>query len=295
MKAESSSTDIKFITFSELMSEVKQGLRQYDENNLIDEKTLIKHVVRCNDFLGERLHQSRQCRIKVKNYKAPIPTDMWKIENLYGITEGVSRESIPFSGIFGGGMVFHEESEKDKIKERSERIEYLGILSNDCWNPVHVSAYDTNFFERTENKKTFALVLTPQASNKCVSYSACGSIQNGYQVDLQDDEFTFSFKEGEVFLSYLGDMVNEKGELLIPASELILPFYEWTLKKEILEDLFMNSEADVQNKYMLAKQNLVEAKLLAMDYVNAFKGGQLDHLSKKRKTQFYNDWMRKFE
>ncbi len=294
MKAESSSTPMRYITFTQLVAEVKESLRQYDENNMIDDARLLKHAIRCSEFLGERLHQSKQCKISVYNYKAPIPRDLWKIENMYGISE-VNDNLSYFQGIFGGGMIFHGENELSLIPSPEERIQYLGILPNDCCQVMHVSAYDTQYFERVENKKVFPLVLTPSVNNKCTSYSPCGSWNQGYQVDLQEDEFTFSFKNGEVFLSYLGDLVNEEGDLLIPDNEMILPFYEWTLMKAILEDLFMNSEADVINKYNLAQKNLIDAKLVAMDYVNAFKGGQLDHLSKKRKIQFYNDWMKKFE
>ena len=294
MKAESSSTQIRYITFKQLVADVKEGLRQYDENNMIDDRRLLKHVIRCSEFLGERLHQSKQCRITVHNYSAPMPSDLWKIENMYGISE-VANDLTYFQGIFGGGMIFHEDRELSPIPTEEERIQYLGILPNDCCTPMHVSAYDSQYFERVENKKIFPLVLSNNLNSKCAPYSPCGTWKDGYQVDFEDDTFKFSFKSGEVFLSYLGDLINDEGDLLIPDNENILPFYEWTLMKVILEDLFMNSEADVINKYNLAKMNLIDAKLTAMDYVNAFKGGQLDHLSMKRKMQFYNDWIRKFE
>ena len=294
MRAESSSTPMKYITFAQLVADVREDLRMYDENNMIDDTRLLKHVIRCSEFLGERMHQSKQCKISVLNFKAPIPTDMWKIENMYGVSES-NNDILYFQGIFGGGMIFHDENELSPIPSPSERIQYLGIIPNDCCKPMHVSAYDSNYFERVESKKTFPLVMSTQLNNKCTNYAACNTWQQGYQVDLQEDEFTFSFKNGEVFLSYLGDLVNSDGDLLVPDNENILPFYEWTLKKVIFEDLFMNSEADVQNKYSLAQRNLIDAKVAAMDYVNAFKGGQLDHLSRKRKMNFYNDWYKKFD
>ena len=297
MKAESSSTKIKYITFKQLMGEVREDLRQYDENNMIEDARLLKHVVRCSEFLGERLHQSKQCKITVVNYSAPMPEDLWKIENMYGISETTNDLSY-FKGIFGGGMIFNTDKDESlsAIPSFQDRIQYLGILPEaDCCQPMHVSAYDSQYFERVEGKQIFPLVLTNHVSDKCTIYSPCTSWTNGYEVDLQEDMFKFSFKSGEIFLSYLGQLINNEGDLLIPDDEMILPFYEWTLKKIILEDLFMNSEADVINKYNLAKLNLVESKIQAMNHINSFKAGQLDMLSKKRKMQFYNDWMKKFD
>lgn len=293
MKAESSSTPWKYITATQLIAEVKQGLRKYDENNLIRDEDLMKHIVRCSEFLGERLHQSKQCRITVLDYKSPIPQDLWKIENMYGLAVNPNARNL-FSGMFGGGLIFHNEDEV-VIPSPEERIRYMGIIPNDCCHPMHVSAYDTNYFERVEDKRIFPLKLSNTLSNKCSGYAACNQWNGDYSIELQDGEFQFSFKEGEIFLSYLGDLVNDEGELLIPDHELVLPFYEWTLKKEILEDLIFNTELPVSDRYQLAQRNLVEAKIQAMDYINRFKAGQLDHLSKKRKMEFYNNWIKKFD
>ena len=174
MKAESSSTPMKYITFKQLIADVKDGLRQYDENNMIDDARLIKHVIRCSEFLGERLHQSKQCKLIVNNYRAPIPSDLWKIENMYGLAEGNNDLSY-FQGIFGGGMIFHDDDEMSLIPSPSERIQYLGILPNDCCKPMHVSAYDSNYFQRVENKKIFPLVLSNNVNNMCTPYAPCGN------------------------------------------------------------------------------------------------------------------------
>lgn len=298
MRAESSSTDWKYITAKELISEVKQSLRKYADNNLIDDNSLLKHIIRCNEFLGERLHHSRQCKLIVKDNRAPVPSDLWKIEMAFGLS--TEKQDI-FTGIFGSAIVYHPE-ELELNPSLNEQIHYLGALSRcktkcgtcDNCKSVHVSVYDTKYFERVENKRVFPLKLISN-SNDCVPYSPCNRIKSGYTIDLMDGEFRFSFPEGEIFLSYLGDLIDGEGNLLIPDNELLLPYYEWTLKNIVLEDLVLNTDLDVINAYKLSQSKLVDAKLTAMDYIGAFKGKQLDQIQQKRKIEFYNKWYAKFD
>lgn len=293
MHNESSSIPWSYITFSELMSSVKDDIKLYDDNGLIDDDRVIKIILRCSDELGERLHQSKQCKLIVKDYKAPIPSDMWKIETLYGLT--TESTSFPlYSGIIGAKQLSFTEEPITNLYTKGE-IQYLGVLPNDCCKPMHVSAYDPTYFERYESKRIFPLKLSNKLLNSCTFYSPCSKWNGGFQVDLADGNFSFSFKEGEVFLSYLGSLVNQEGDILIPNHPLLLPYYEYSVKVKIFEDIFLNSDADVANKLEYVKRELPDSKLTAMNFLFSFKGNQLDNIDRKNKMNFYSKWYKMFD
>lgn len=292
MNSESSSIPWEYTTLDSIMNSVKEDLHLYDDNNLINEDRLIKIVLKCSEDIGERIHQSKQCRIIVKNYKAPLPFDFWKIENLYGLS--CTQSFNLASGILGARQFTFTEEKEGLEAEGLEQIRYMGIIPTDCSKPMHVSSVDPKFFERTENKRIFPLVLSNNVKNKCLPYSACNNWQGQFEVDLDDKEFTFSFKEGEVFLSYLGALVDEDDNILIPLHPLLTPFYEYALKKKILEDLLLNSDADVERKLAYVKEEFRGAKYDAINFILSPKANQFAKMKKKYEMEFYNKWFKAF-
>lgn len=295
MKAESSSTPWRYITVTELFNDVKEDIRKFTDNNLIEDVRLLKHIVKCNEDLGERLHMTRSCKLIVENYTAPIPEDLWKIEDMFGTT--MERQNI-FTGIFGSTIAYLPE-EAGLNPSLNEQIRYLGTLPDTtcktCLGGTQVVAYDQQYFQTVENKRAFPLTLQASVDNLCTPYSSCSS-KSGFSVDLMDNEFRFSFPYGEVFLSYLADLQNADGELLVPDHPMLLPFYEWKIKKEVFEDLIINSDVqDIERLLQLAERRLVSAKLDAIDYISGFKAKQLDKMMHKHKTRFNNKWFKPYE
>jgi hypothetical protein len=99
-----------------------------------------------------------------------------------------------------------------------------------------------------------------------------------------------SFREGKIYLCYLADLVNDDGEILIPKDDLLYPYYEWSAKAKILENILMNSEADVVEKYKLAESKKSAAYSDAVNYISTSYSGQYERLIKTRREQIYNSY-----
>lgn len=70
-----------------------------------------------------------------------------------------------------------------------------------------------------------------------------------FQIDVDDNIFTLNFKYGKIYLVYVADLVDEKGNLLVLDHPLVNPYYESKITTQILKDLWYNSDADTHNKY----------------------------------------------
>jgi hypothetical protein len=70
-----------------------------------------------------------------------------------------------------------------------------------------------------------------------------------------------------VYINYQGDMSDENNNLLVPDHEIINEYYEYALKKRIIENLAMNGE-DVAQKLQIINPELRAARNAALSLVN---------------------------
>src|SRR5688572_13007707 len=64
---------------SQLMAIVKNDFKDFDAKGLVDEGTLVKTVMWCNERLGIPIREVREIGLPVDNYKAKLPLDFEKL------------------------------------------------------------------------------------------------------------------------------------------------------------------------------------------------------------------------
>jgi hypothetical protein len=106
-----------------------------------------------------------------------------------------------------------------------------------------------------------------------------GWIKNGYL-------FT-SFDTGKVYLNYQSSMEDENGNLLVPDHELLNDYYEYALKKRIIENLALNGE-DVTQRLQLIMSEFKSARNNALSLVNTPNFKEMEKLWwTNRRSQYY--------
>ncbi len=275
--------------FSELVASVKSDLSIFDDSGLIDEDNLIKVVHNCNERLGQRLHKSKQCTTKVINHKADLPEDLYKIELIFA-THTTSHENFPFIG--ARQLNFNTEDPKTLDRNTLVTINKQACL-DECNNCFFVTATPQKSYQ-TQVTHFKPLILSDTLLDSCAEYSPSRKWKGQYQVDLIEEKLETSFKEGEIYIKYLGKLEDEEGNLLYPFHPIINPYYEWSLKVKILEDMYMNSEADVIQKLGYAKEEKINAYQQAYDYVMSPKVRQWENYKKKKDIEFFNKYIRIF-
>lgn len=282
----------KYIKLSQLMSSVRSDLNLYDDAGMIDEDRVIKIIAECNEKLGQRIFKSRECKIEVCNGVADLPGDLWKIENIFAtrIVDGVDITPM----VRARQLEFSPTPPKDKTKI----ITYgkMGCVDS-CNNCYWVSDRREEVKpEKIQYEVITPLIVSNRIVSKCVEYSPCDKYRHGnYQVDLENEQLTFNFKDGEVYISYLGNLLSDDGEIEIPFHPKLNSYYEYAVMEKILQDIFLNSDGDVINKLKYITEKKKESYAIAWDYVNTAQVNEWANAQKNIQRDYYNKWYRIFK
>lgn len=279
------SDKFKYISLDELLSSVRSDLHEYDNNSLILEDRLLKVIYRCNEKLGVKLNKSKQVLLEVKDGKADLPKDFFKIEMLFA----TCVTSIPPQlQLIPGNKATYTECIPDNTPMINVSKIACASVDNCCTNLWLIRQPQ---IQREVYINTFIpLSMSKRCANYCTSYYPGSRVRSDYSIDLVDDVIKTSFKEGQIFLCYLGSLEDEDGKPLIPFHPLLNEYYEWSLKKKILEDIYMNSEADVEKKLQYAKQALSDAYLEAWQFTGYPEHQEMERAYQKHSVDFYNKW-----
>lgn len=277
----------KYITLSQLLASVASDLTLYDSAGFLSKHYLNKVIHRCNDKLGIKIHKSKQCLINIHNGKGELPEDFWKIETIFA----TYLQEVPSTmQLIPGNIVEYttDPSCTPGTIINSPRHSYVDSCGNCLW----AIKYPTT---KEITKITTIIPLT--MSQSCLSQTThyCPTKTGQFGIDLDDNIITTTFKEGQIFLCYLGNMEDENGEVLIPFHPLLNDYYEYSVKERMLENIFLNSEDDVEKKlqYVIAKRK--DAYIDAWQFTGLPEYKELDNYDKKRIQTFYNKWYKIFQ
>lgn len=273
-----SSSIFEYITLTQLMASVEDDMHKYADAGLVDAMKLIKVVRACNEKLGLRIYRSKHTLLYINHDgRADLPFDFYKAEMAFAITNRVVNTHLPIGP--GLQQVTTPPTLCDVARGDITNLTgcCLDSLGDGCnwliktpltqlqvaiqeFIPLHIGAGVKHFAGHSPN--------------------AHHSHRGSYEINVEEDFIETNFRGGVIYFSYLADMKNEDGEDIIPFSPLLNPYYEWSIKTKILQDIFINSEDDVFNKLKYAER---ERNLSFQDAVNFAMGKQA------REWQKYDD------
>lgn len=278
----------KYIKFSDVLNSVKSDLHLFDNNALILEDRLLKVVYHCNDKLGLKLNKSKQVLLEIKNGKADLPLDFYKLEMVFATA--VTKVPNHLQLIPGNKAEYTTCPPRDNSP--LIKIDKMGC-KDICCNEMYIVRQPQ--IQREIEVKTFIpLSMSQRCNDFCVSYTPNLSKHSEFSIDLEDGVVKTSFKEGQLFMCYIGTLEDEDGLPMIPFHPLLNGYYEWSLKRKILEDIFMNSEADVEKKLAYAKQEQSSAYLEAWQFTGYPEHKELEKNQRKYELEFYHKWYKMF-
>ncbi len=235
--------NLKFITLDELMASVKEDFRMYDDMGLIDHSRIIKTVMWCNERLGIPIHQMKETFLTIRDYKVALPLNFWKVNYVCAIETGsfgIAAYRYPF-----------DNTVTEQMKADAEMCTYVEGCQTKC-SPLIIKRVHNIVVQRYTH--WHELSLSRNSSKFADKY--CFNKPGGkYTIDIDEEEITVPFREGELYFRYLSSMEDDDGNIIIPFHPLITTWYEWCVKEKILQDLLFNSDdPDVITKLKLAQQ-----------------------------------------
>ena len=282
---------LKYKTFDSLVSAVSEDLRLYDDNNLIKSASLIRIVRKINADLGLGINEKGYCFIPIKNFEGELPLDFFSALMAFGTT--AYNYGILDTGIIHGTHTSLDTKEEIISKKLTPGGDVSGCVT-ECGGCYWVTRKTTTGQTITQNK---LIPLTP--SNSCLQYFDRSSPnshwrKDGYTINIEDEKVSVSFRNGEIYLEYYKNMIDEDGNLMVLDHPLIDDYYYWALKVKILEDIFYNTEADVQAKLQDARNQLIPARGMSKNIVNDPDYKVLRQYKEKVNKDFYNKYVKMF-
>jgi hypothetical protein len=268
----------------QLIAIVKNDFTRYNNQRLIDDGRIIKTVMYCNEKLGIPIREVKQVAIPVKNYRADLPVDFDKLYYVCALratNSGVSYTRDPFSNNFDQDIIYEANLDRASLGNVEN---YQVTIKREANVEVH-------------NYGTWVkLDVSNNSFNKCHIDCPNKSRKGKYTVDIYDDYIETPFKEGMLYLVYLGLMVDDEGNILFPFHPMITPYYEWSIKEKILQDIMFNTDTQgVGDMLKYAQQERVKAWLEAYNFTYERDYGQFLEAQKQKELSWYNHWFRYFQ
>lgn len=268
---------------SELFAIVKNDLKKLDDEGLIDDGTLIKTVMYCNDRLGIYVREVKEVCIPVVEYKAKLPLNFEKLyfaSALQATNTVIHSQQNPFSNNFDRDIIY--EAELDR-----------GTLGNVDSYSVTVKRESNTTIHHYGNWVT----LSVDKTSGVYCHSGCPNMKNlgKYQISIDGDTINTPFRSGELYLMYIGTMEDEYGNILFPFHPMITPYYEWSLKEKIMLDALFNSDGNYGELLKLAQLEKAKAWLDAFGITSDKTYGEYVDSQRKKELGWWNQYFKYFK
>lgn len=205
------------MTQKQIIAEIKNKLRVYDQQGLLDERSIkgwIKENIK--EFGGNIMNEYQQA-IRVEQGRAKLPDNFWALK------AAVKCESM---GYVEADVDKHAQSRISYLEWTDIRDYYNWIQGKPCLEDGDSSYItETLYFETAKKPYTFyynqpqALVLKPHVY-KVRCDANCPNLQadSPYEIsiDEQHNYITTNFNDGFIWIWYKGLPCDDSGDLMIP-------------------------------------------------------------------------------
>jgi hypothetical protein len=257
---------LKYRTFDSLLEDVKMDLRNLAADTSIEPGQLIKIARKCNYDLGLRIQRTREIVLEICKGKARLPED-FQVMNFALICGNYSVVYVPPQGtnvqeIVPGYRPWIEANTCSDVNGTSPETTCMTQCGTDYTLVQMVNTVRREY--RTFSPVTFR-------SSQFVDVDCPNACSPGWynkdEAYIKDGWVYANFEDGNMYINYQADMVDEHGNLIVVDHPMINEYYEYSLKKRIIENLLMDN-VNVGTQYQLINAELRAARNYALTIVN---------------------------
>lgn len=279
-------SNYNYKTYDQLMAGIESDLNKWADEGYIDRGLYIKTVRDVNSFLGLKINMERETTIEVKDHTALLPIDFQFLQ--LALTCRTEKVTGP---VLSGAQT---ESHTIPLNNQAclNSCDGTGGCEGPCNNCIWVTqkiGVKTATYTSIET-----LELTKSSHRFCTDTCLNFKFRSAHQIRIQEDHATFSFKEGLVYINYIGDMLDEENNVLILDHPLVNDYYEYAVKKKFFENMLVNKEGDFQLILQVISEELRKARIHAISFVNTPEFGDIQRMFIDNRHRFYNRYVRYF-
>ena len=271
------------------MSEVLIDFKKFESNGMIDSAELIKVAQKINKRLGNKLRRQKETILYVEKGRVRLPGD-FHLLTMAMLCYDYTFTSKVHAGDQRAITTINEIVSADSFKPLALPLIPQILLTTEGEALVIVQ---TTQFE-TRKYKHFGQLhvkhgksLHPDCHNPRTHALDQGYIENHFLYT--------NFDEGKVYISYLGDMEDEDGNLIVLDHPMVNDYYEYALKRRIIENLILNGET-IPDKFMqIVEARYKESKVEGESIVNMPDFAEMDTAHNVNRKAMYNKYYRIFQ
>lgn len=248
---------LKYRTFESLLEDVKIDLRTLTLENRIDPAQLIKVAMRVNYDLGLRINVTKETILEVEKGRVRLPEDFYVMN--YGLMLHQGYETIiPAQGTNVQDVT---PTWRPWVEQNSCSNESLPEQPV-CFSKCNDNTYQIIQVVNQERRSYRSFVPIRFRNSKFVDCNwpdLFGSERD--EAWIKDGFLYTTVEQASVYINYQGTFTDNNGDLLIPDHPMLNEYYEYAIKKRILENLIMDGENVtaqfqlVMNEYRAARNN----------------------------------------
>jgi hypothetical protein len=257
------------MTRKQIVAEILTDLRQYDESQLIDYRSLNMWIKNELKRFGANVTILTEKVLEVENGRAELPDNFW--------TMYLAVKCTPDS------QEINDESCSQQIQESSfwkQRLEKTYIWDNQSgshkqedYKTIEEKVYYNNCQVTFRYREPEVLRLTTGIKKEYCA-TGCKNLQKQLtssaknEINIVGNVIQTNFKNGFIYLQYNGLPTDEDGDILIPEVRSLEEYLIYYAKRKILEALWINDDdVNIVNKLQYIRQMERETFSLAMTQV----------------------------
>lgn len=284
---------LKYRTFDSLLEDVKTDLRNLASDTSIDPGQLIKVARRANYDLGLRIEKTHETVLEICKGKAMLPEN-FSTMNFALLCGTYTVVEVPPQGTHIEEVVppYTPWIEANSCSDENGTAPENTCLTQ-CGNEyILVQKVHT----QTREYKTFAPIIfrSSQFLNLECDVNCSPTWYAKDEAYLKDGWIFTNFEEGNVYINYQGDMTDEKGNLMVPDHPMINEYYEYALKKRILENLIMDN-VNVSAQFQIVTQEYRIARNNAWSIVNTPNFSEMQKVWTANRKAMYSKYYDMFK
>jgi len=292
-------TELRYRTFEQLIEDVKMDFRSYSLQGDIHPEDYIKVATRVNYDLGLRINQDKDTVLEVEKGRVRLPDDFYVLNYSFLVKDETVTYEVPHGRhVEEIGMILpcEEESSKCDVPVVNDETVYYKPCGKET-TCVNKCGEEYQLLQRNKvatHTYNFVCSLKIEKSNKvnvdCVQFGR----DNGLKVWVQDGFLMCNFESGKVYINYIGDLVDEEGSLLIPDHPFLNDYYEYAVKRRVIENLIFEDKGN-GSKLQLIESRYREARNNALTIVNTPDFSEMRTLWRNNRKAQYNKYYDMFK
>jgi len=280
---------LKYRTFDSLLEDVKLDLRSLATDGTIDPAQLLKVAMRVNYDLGLRIYMTKEVVLEVCKNKVRLPEDFYVMN--FALICGEAKYSFALPQ---GTNVQQVSPEWRPWVEQNyctnESLPEKPVCLTQCGN-----SYQLIQIVNTQTR-TYNHFLPIRFKNS--QFIDCDCPNLNYlakdEAYIKDGWIYTNFEEGNLYINYQGTLQDNEGNLMVPDHPYLNEYYEYALKKRILENLIMDG-SNVTNQLQLVLQEYRAARNNALSVVNTPNFSEMEKLWAANRKAMYGKYYDMFK